>query len=54
MIYLQQVSEFVFENVSGGNEPLFLLTGCGGYMHQSGYGTLSVDDVIIIPKQEVV
>jgi hypothetical protein len=53
-IYLQQISEFVFKDVSGGKEPLFQLTSSGGYMHQSGYGTLSVERVVIVTKQEVV
>lgn len=50
MVILRQISQFVFEDVAGGNEPIFHLISDNGtlkYLHQSGYGCLSAAMVVI-------
>ena len=49
---LRQIGSFVFEEVNGGREPIYALTKAG-YLHQSGYGFLSPDRVIIVPNVEL-
>lgn len=51
MVILRQISQFVFEDVAGGNEPIFHLISDNGtlkYLHQSGYGCLTTDRVIVV------
>jgi|VirMetMinimDraft_7_1064189.scaffolds.fasta_scaffold265006_2 hypothetical protein len=51
MVILRQISQFIFEDVAGGNEPIFQLVSDNGtlnYLHQSGYGCLTADKVIVV------
>lgn len=51
MVILRQIGQYIFEDVAGGNEPIFQLVSDNGtlkYLHQSGYGYLTADRVIVV------
>ena len=51
MVILRQISQYIFEDVAVGSESIFQLVSDNGvlkYLHQSGYGCLTTDRVIVV------
>ncbi len=51
MVILRQISQFIFEDIAGGSESIFQLVSDNDtllYLHQSGYGCLTADRVIVV------
>lgn len=49
-VTVKDIGDSTFEAVNGGSEPLFKLDNHGYYWHQSGYGCLSPERIIVVPN----